>query len=172
MRVILKKDVAKLGSLGDEAEVRRGYARNFLIPQGLAVPLNRSNIKQIQHERQILAKLRADAISKHQEMARKLEDTEIVFTMKSGENGKLFGSITAKHIQDTLASQQIEIDRKKLYLATPIKTLGNHSVVVKLHSEVSANLEIKIVADTDTAVDTDEKDDKLSDKDDKPSEND
>ncbi len=146
MKVILKQDVAKLGSLGDEAEVKRGYARNFLIPQGLAVPLTRDNVKQIQHQRQILAKLRADAIAGHQEMAKKLENTEIVFTMKSGENGKLFGSVTLKHIHDALADQGIEIDRKKLHLGSPIKTLGNHIIGVKLHSEVSANLEVQITA--------------------------
>lgn len=147
MKVILKQDVAKLGSLGDEVEVKRGYARNYLIPQGYAVLLTRDNKKQIEHHRQLLAKKRADAIAQCKDLAAKLENTEIVFTMKSGESGKLFGSITQKHILDALTAQEIELDRKKLHLPSPIKTLGNHTLAVKLHTEVSAELEIKVVAE-------------------------
>ncbi|PCI30716.1 MAG: 50S ribosomal protein L9 [SAR324 cluster bacterium] len=147
MKVILKQDVAKLGSLGDEVEVKRGYARNFLIPQGYAVFLTRDNKKQVEHQRQLLAKERADAISKATVMAEQLENTEIVFTMKSGESGKLFGSVTLKHIHDALTAQGIEIERKRLHLAAPLKTLGSHNLLVKLHTEVSANLEIKVTAE-------------------------
>ena len=82
------------------------------------------------------------------ELAAQLENTEIVFVMKSGESGKLFGSITQKHIYDALTAQKIELDRKKIHLSAPIKSLGNHTLPIKLHTEVSANLEIKVTAET------------------------
>lgn len=148
MKVILKEDVFKLGSLGDEVEVKGGFARNFLIPQGKALPLTRENVKQINHQRSILAKKRADAIDQAQAFARQLEEIEIVFAMKAGESGKLFGSVTLKHIYDALAEKGIELDRKQISLSSPIKTLGNHVLPVKLHTEVNAELVIKVVAES------------------------
>jgi large subunit ribosomal protein L9 len=147
MKVILKEDVFKLGSLGDEVEVKPGYARNYLIPQGKALPFTRLNVNQINHIKNLLSKQRADAIAKAQALADKLGNTEIVFTMKAGENGKLFGSVTPKHIYDALQDQNIDLDRKKLTISVPIKTLGSHVIPVKLHTEVKAKLEIKVVAD-------------------------
>lgn len=150
MKVILKEDVYKLGSLGDEVEVKPGFARNYLIPQGKAVPFTRSNAKQVTHMKNLLAKQRADAIDKAKDLAAKLENTEIVFTMKAGESGKLFGSVTPKHIYDALQDQEIALDRRRLNLSVPIKSLGSHVIPVKLHTEVSAKLEIKVVADGET----------------------
>ena len=147
MKVILREDVFKLGSLGDEVEVKPGFARNFLIPQGKALPFTRSNVKQIEHLKKLLAKKRADAIDKAKSLAEKLENTEIVFTMKAGENGKLFGSVTQKHIFDALQEQEIDLDRKKLHISVPIKTLGSHIIPIKLHTEVNAKLDVKVVAD-------------------------
>ncbi len=147
MKVILRDDVFKLGSLGDEVEVKPGFARNYLIPQGKALLLTRSNVKQINHLKGLLAKKRADAIEKAEAIAKKIEDTEILFTMKAGESGKLFGSVTQKHVFDALTEKEIELDRKKLHISVPIKTLGNHIIPIKLHTEVSANLEVKVVAE-------------------------
>ncbi len=147
MKIILKEDVFKLGSLGDEVEVKRGFARNFLIPQGKALPLSRENVKQISHHRGLLAKKRADAIGQAQNFAKQLEEIEIIFAMKSGESGKLFGSVTQKHIYDALAEKGINLDRKQLNLSSPIKTLGSHVLPVKLHTEVNADLMIKVVAE-------------------------
>lgn len=150
MKVILKEDVFKLGSLGDEVEVKRGFARNFLIPQGKALPLTRENIKQINHHRSLLAQKRADAIEKATNFAKQLEDIEIVFAMKSGESGKLFGSVTQKHIYDALIEKGIDLDRKQLNLSGPIKHLGSHVLPVKLHTEVTADLVVKVVPETET----------------------
>lgn len=147
MKVILKEDVFKLGSLGDEVDVKPGFARNYLIPQGKALPFTRSNVKQITHLKNLLAKQRADAIAKAEALAEKLGNTEIVFTMKAGENGKLFGSVTTKHIFDALQEQNIDLDRKKLNISVPIKTLGSHIIPIKLHTEVNAQLEVKVIAD-------------------------
>lgn len=149
MKVILKEDVFKLGSLGDEVEVKRGFARNFLIPQGKALPLTRENVKQINHQRSLLAKKRADAIERAQDFAKQLEEIEIIFAMKSGESGKLFGSVTQKHIYDALAEKGIELDRKQLNLSSPIKSLGSHVLAVKLHTEVNADLVVKVVAEAE-----------------------
>ena len=147
MKIILKEDVFKLGSLGDEVEVKSGYARNYLIPQGKALLLNRENVKQISHHKSILAKKRADAIAQARSFGQKIEDAELIFTMKSGEGGKLFGSVTQKHIYDALVEAGIELDRKKLGLPSPIKNLGKHVIPVKLHTEVVSNLKIKVVAE-------------------------
>ena len=147
MKVILKEDVFKLGSLGDEVDVKSGFARNFLIPQGKALPLTRENIKQINHQRSLLAKKRADAIEQAQVLAKKLAETEIVFTMKSGENGKLFGSVTQKHIYDALVEKGVEMDRKKLHLSAPIKKTGSHELPIKLHTEVNGLLTVKVLAE-------------------------
>ena len=147
MKVILKEDVVKLGSLGDEVEVKRGYARNYLIPQGKALPLTRANIKQINHHRNLLAKKRADAIEQAQQLAQKIEDAELTFTMKSGESGKLFGSVTPKHIFDELIENGVDVDRKKLHISSPIKTLGSHLIPIRLHTEVSASLRVNVVSE-------------------------
>ncbi len=147
MKVILKEDVFKLGSLGDEVEVKPGFARNYLMPQGKALPYTRTNVKQLKHLKNLLAKERADAIEKSKAIAEKLEEAEIEFTMKSGANGKLFGSVTQKHIFDALTEQGVELDRKKLHISVPIKVTGNHVIPVKLHSEVSANLSVKVKAE-------------------------
>lgn len=149
MKVILKEDVIKLGSLGDEVEVKGGFARNYLIPQGKALPLTRVNIKQIDHQRSLLAKKRADAIEQAKAFAEKLENVEIEFSMKSGESGKLFGSVTQKHIYEALVEKGVEIERKKLHLPSPIKRLGSHVIPVKLHTEVSANLRVMVVSESE-----------------------
>ncbi len=156
MKVILKEDVHKLGSLGDEVDVKPGFARNYLLPQGKALLLTRGNVKQINHLNSILAKKRADAIDQAKGLAKKLEDLEIIFKMKSGESGKLFGSVTQKHIFEALAEQGVELDRKKLNISAPIKTLGKHKILIKLHTAVVANLEVGVVAEAVEATEGDE----------------
>ncbi len=144
MKIILTQDVPKLGSLGDELDVKPGFARNYLIPQGKAVMITRANIRQVEHRRAFLAKKREDAIESSKATARRLEEAEIVFYMKSGESGKLFGSVTQKNIGDALEELGIELDRKKLHLSGPIKSVGNHFIDIKLHTEVIAELKIQV----------------------------
>ena len=98
MKIILTQDVGKLGSLGDELKVKPGFARNYLIPQGKAVLITRANMKRLNHRRISLAKQREDAIATSKTMAKKLEEAELIFHRKSGGSGKLFGSVTQKHI--------------------------------------------------------------------------
>lgn len=147
MKVILTVDVDKLGSLGDEVDVKRGFARNYLIPQGFAAPVTRANARQIEHQRSLLAEKRKAAVDQSKDLAAKLEDLVLEFKVKAGEKGKLFGSVTQSQIFDALSEQGITLDRKKLHLGSPIKTLGTHTLPLRLHSEVSANLQLKIVAE-------------------------
>lgn len=147
MKIILTQDVDKLGSLGDELEVKNGYARNFLIPQGYALTVNRENKKFIDHQRQRLAKQRTDAIEASQALAKQLEEAKLLFAVKCGDDGKLFGSITQKHIYDALEEKGINLDKKRLHLSSPIKTLGSHNIQIKLHTEVTATMQVKVVSE-------------------------
>ncbi|MDT8448301.1 MAG: 50S ribosomal protein L9 [bacterium] len=147
MNVILTQDVYNLGSLGDEVIVKAGYARNYLIPQGFAVPVTRQNIKQIEHQRALLNKKREEAINSAKALKAKLEALDMVFKVKAGESGKLFGSVTQKNITEAIAEKGIELDKRLVTLLAPIKTLGNYDLVVKLHSEVNASMTIKVAAD-------------------------
>lgn len=152
MKIILTKDVEKLGSLGDEVEVKPGYARNYLLPHGLAVAVNRDNIKKIRHQKELLTNKRADAIQQAKDLAEKLEALELAFPVKAGEKGKLFGSVTQKHIYDAITESGLELDRKALNLPNPIKSLGSHNIPIRLHSEVAAELIIKVVEEKEEKV--------------------
>ncbi|MGK0289744.1 MAG: large subunit ribosomal protein L9 [bacterium] len=152
MKIILKQDIENLGSLGDEVVVKAGYARNYLIPENLGLPITKQNIKQLQHHRELLAKNRALAIGGAKELAEKLDDMEVIFTMKAGENGKLFGSITSKDILNALEANDIDLGKKQMSLSGPIKSLGSHNIIFKLHTEVSATLSVKIVAEKEDEV--------------------
>lgn len=147
MKVILKEDVYKLGSLGDEISVKDGYARNFLIPQSKAVPVTKGNKKMVEHHRALLAQKRKAAIDEAKAMAAKLKATDLVFKVKAGESGKLFGSVTLNQILDALHEQGIDLTKKLVNIAGHIKTLGSHSVSAKLHSEVACEFKIRVEAE-------------------------
>jgi len=147
MKVILKEDVYKLGSLGDEINVKDGYARNFLIPQSKAVPVTKGNKKMVEHHRALLAQKRKAAIDEAKDMATKLKATELVFKVKAGESGKLFGSVTLNQIIDALHEQGIDLSKKVVSIAGHIKTLGTHGVSAKLHSEVACDFKIRVEAE-------------------------
>ncbi len=145
IQVVLKDDVDNLGKSGELVRVRPGYARNYLLPRGLAALATRGNIAQVEHEKKVAtaraAKLRGDAES----VAKRLEGTVLEIAMAAGEGDKLFGSIGTKDIAEALAKKGHEIDRKKIVLADNIKTLGEHDVPVKLGYEVTATIKVKVV---------------------------
>jgi large subunit ribosomal protein L9 len=146
MKVILKEDIDNLGYTGDVVEVNRGYARNFLFPRGLAIEYSSGNLKSIEHLKKKEWEKRNREILEAKELAEKLNQLEIVFTVKAGKDGKLFGSITHKDIAQYLEDNcQIEIDRKKIEHNEPMKKIGNYQVSVRLHKEVNAQLSIKII---------------------------
>jgi large subunit ribosomal protein L9 len=144
IQVVLKDDVDNLGSSGEVVRVRPGYARNFLLPRGLAAVATRSNIAQVEHEKQVAtarsAKLRTDA----QAVAKRLEGTAIEISMQAGEGDKLFGSVGTKDVADALAKKGHTVDRKKIVMPEAIKTLGEHTVGVKLGYDVTANVKVVV----------------------------
>jgi large subunit ribosomal protein L9 len=142
--VILRADVDNLGRLGDQVSVKPGYARNYLLPQGLAMPATQSNLKVFEQERRKLeAKMdamRAEARS----LAEKIEAEPVAIEVRVGEGDKLYGSVTSPQIAEALAQKDIEIDRRKIVLEEPIRALGEYEIPVKLHPDVTANLVVYV----------------------------
>jgi large subunit ribosomal protein L9 len=144
MEVILRQDVEKLGSRGQVVKVAGGYARNFLLPKRLAVPATEANKKIVEQERQAALRREAKEKSAAEELARLISAVTLSTTQKAGEGDVLFGSVTAKDIADLLEKQGYTIDRKKIHLDAPIKTLGEHKVSIKLHRDVSAEVTVVV----------------------------
>ena len=147
MEVILRQDVQSLGKAGEMVRVKPGYARNFLLPKGLAFEATEGNKKRIAAE----SKPRDTRLASEKAEARALADrlgaATISLKGKAGEEGKLFGSITAQDIADGLKAQGLEVDRRRIELEHPIKTLGFHSVAVRLHPDVHAEVKVNVVAE-------------------------
>lgn len=147
MKVILRADVENLGSLGDVVTVKPGYGRNYLLPQGLAMLASPANIKVFEQERKKLQArrdaLRAEAIG----LQERLERLQIIIPMHVGENDKLYGSVTTSMIGDAIASEGIEIDRRRILLDAPIRSLGHHPIRVRLHPDIVAMVPVKVVSD-------------------------
>ena len=147
MKVILLEDVKGSGKTGDVVKVSDGYARNLLIPKGLAVEATPQNIKQLEKKKAAEEKKFKEDKARAQEMAEKLLKEGIVIKTKAGENGKIFGSITSKDIADALNALGYDIDKKKILLDAPIKTTGVTEVMIKLFTEVTGKVKINIVAE-------------------------
>lgn len=147
MKVILRADVENLGSLGDVVNVKPGYGRNYLLPQGLAMVASPANLKIFEQERKKLQArmdaLRAEAMG----LQGRLERLQIVIPMHVGENDKLYGSVTTSIIGDAIAAEGIDIDRRRILLDAPIRQLGYHPVRVRLHSDIIAMVPVKVVSD-------------------------
>jgi large subunit ribosomal protein L9 len=148
MEVILRDDIDKLGNRGDVIKVADGYARNFLIPKKLAVAASESNKKIVEQERQ--AHLRKDAKlqTEAQDLGRMLAGVNITITQRAGEEGQLFGSVTSTDIANALERQGYTIDRRKVQLDAPIKHTGEFKVPVRLHSQVTVEIPVNVVAES------------------------
>ncbi len=144
MEVILKQAVEKLGNQGDRVKVADGYARNYLLPKGLAVKATERNIAMLQHEKNAIEQRRQKEIKNAQKIANKIRSLSCVFKRQAGEQDKLFGSVTSQDIAHFLQEQGIAIDRKQIQLEEPIKTLGTERVPIKLHPEVIVELKVKV----------------------------
>ncbi|MDL2271497.1 50S ribosomal protein L9 [Desulfovibrio sp. OttesenSCG-928-I05] len=144
MKVILRADVENLGKLGDVVTVRPGYGRNYLLPQGMAMQATAGNLKAFELERKKL-QARMDALrAEAGDLAGKLSRAEVVITMRVGENDKLYGSVTSAMISEILESQGIEIDRRRILLDAPIRTIGEFPVRARLHADVIAEFTVKV----------------------------
>jgi large subunit ribosomal protein L9 len=147
MEVILKEEVEHLGSRGDVVKVADGYARNYLLPRKLALQATDANKAVIEQMKSAAARRSATEKVQAEELVTKLEPLTLSFTRKSGENGHLFGSVTSSDIAAELATQGFEVDRRKIQLSEPLKSVGDFKVAVKLHREVTAQLRVKVLAD-------------------------
>lgn len=146
MDIILTETVDGLGKIGDMVKVKPGYARNYLVPKGLAVEANARNLKELEHhKRQLERKLQKQTQDAELIKAR-IEKVACAFALRAGEEGKLFGSVTSQDIAAKLAEQGIEIDRKKIVLDDQIKTVGEHAVTIKLNAGVTAAAKVIVTA--------------------------
>ena len=145
MEVILREDVEKLGIRGEVVKVADGYARNFLLPKRMAVPATAANKKIVEQERQAHVRREATLKSEAQDLAKLLDGVAVTIAQKAGEMEQLFGSVTVKDIAEALEKQNFTIDRRKIHLAEPIKQLGQYPVQVKLHHDVTAEIQVSVV---------------------------
>ncbi|MAE93483.1 MAG: 50S ribosomal protein L9 [Deltaproteobacteria bacterium] len=146
VKVILREDVENLGDAGDVVAVKPGYARNFLIPTGKAIVATRSKISELEHHQRVIAEKQAKQLKDLRAAKDRLEGLSLEISAQAGEEGKLFGSVTSAQIAALVAEKGMQIDRRKIELAEPIKELGEHEVPVKLHREVIANLKVSVTA--------------------------
>ncbi len=144
MNIILKEDIPTLGKLGDIVDVSDGYARNYLLPKGVAVKSTAKNLKMLENEKKgiekKLSKIKEDAAK----LCAELETLVCVFNRKTGEDNKLFGSVTSIDIEGCLNEKGFVIDRRKILLDEPIRIIGEHTVPVKLHKDITANIKIVV----------------------------
>lgn len=145
MKLILLQNVKSLGKAGDVVNVSDGYARNMLLPKGIAVEANDKNKNDLKLKKQHEEKLAADRLQDAKELAKKLEGIKITVKMKAGENGKAFGSVSSKEIAEAAKAQHaLELDKKKIQLDEPIRTFGMHEVPIRLHPEVTGTLYVLV----------------------------
>ena len=145
MKVILTEEIRGLGTRGDVVTVKDGYARNFLLPKNLAREATPGNLKQIEHERRKWALLAQQEKDAAQKAADSVKGIKVSVTKRVGEHGQLFGSVTANEIADALEAKGVNVDKRRIELAHPIKTLGVHDVEVRLHKDVTAPIQVEVL---------------------------
>jgi len=145
MEVILRQAVDNLGHAGDVVEVSNGYARNYLLPRGFAFAATEGNKKRIEQEKSRLEAAENDRRSKAQELAAKLEEVSLSFSARVGEEGKLFGSVTAADIAQQLEAQGLHVEKRMIDLHDPIRALGVYRVPVRLHADVKPEIKVWVI---------------------------
>ena len=145
MRVILKSEVSKLGDAGDIVKVSDGYGRNFLIPRGLAIPASEGSVRELEHQKRVAEAIRRKKLQGAQALAKQLEGTAVSIRRETGEDEKLFGSVTNRDIAQALAAEGLEIDRRAIQLDEPIRSIGLFNVPVRLHKDVTAQVRVYVI---------------------------
>lgn len=146
MKVILEKDVKSLGKKGDVVNIAEGYGRNYLLPRALAVEATEGNVKKVTTEKKTQENKRDKALKEAQEKVGRIDGQKLQISVKVGDAGKLFGSITSQEIADRLKKQyKVEIDKRKIDLSEPIKNLGKYTIVVRVHPKVQATIVVHVV---------------------------
>jgi large subunit ribosomal protein L9 len=146
VHLVLREDVHRLGDAGDLVSVKPGYARNYLLPQGKASLATSARIKELEHQKRVISEKLAKDQSDLEALKSKLEATALCFSAQAGEEGKLFGSVTAAQVAEQLAEKGLNIDRRKIALDEPIRSLGEHEVGVRLRREMIALVKVRVEA--------------------------
>ncbi|MBI4444605.1 MAG: 50S ribosomal protein L9 [Acidobacteria bacterium] len=152
MQVILIDDVFHLGRRGEVVRVAEGYGRNYLIPKKLAIPVTPGNLKMIEQQQLAFARKEAKFRGEAELLANELNQLHVILSRKAGETGVLFGSVTSKDLTDLLEQNGIHLDRRRILLQQPVKTIGNHRISVLLHSDVKAELLLSVVVEGDETI--------------------
>jgi large subunit ribosomal protein L9 len=147
MEVILKEDIVNLGKIGDVVRVRDGYARNYLLPRGLVLIANKKNIKTFEHQKKLVADQKQKVIRHAQAVSGELAGVALTIAMRTGEEGKLFGSVTNIQIEKALKAKGLTVDRRKIHLDEPIKVLGDYEIPVRLSADLTVPLKVSVVAE-------------------------
>ncbi|MFQ5667259.1 MAG: 50S ribosomal protein L9 [Candidatus Binatia bacterium] len=147
MEVILREDVPDLGIIGDVVKVKPGYARNYLLPRGLAVVAERRNIRALEHQKRVVAEKRASEQRQEQTVAERFSTLRLVVRARAGQEGKLFGSVTNIDVEKALAAQGFVLERRRIRLEEPIKSVGEHVVPVHLGAGVNAHVTVVVEAE-------------------------
>jgi len=145
MDLILREDVDKVGVRGQVVHVAAGYARNFLLPKKLAVPATEANKKIVEQERQSHLRKEAKQKTEAEDLNKMLNGVTVTIAQKAGENDQLFGSVTVKDVADALEKKNFTVDRRKIQLDEPIKQLGEHKLMIRLHRDVNAEVTVNVV---------------------------
>jgi len=148
MEVILKEDIVNLGKIGEIVRVRDGYARNYLLPRGLVLEANKKNLKTFEHHKKLVGDQKQKIVRQAHSVGDQLNGVSLVIPMKVGEEGKLFGSVTNIHIEKALKAKGLNVDRRKIQLAEPIKSAGDYEVPVRLSAELTVPLKVSVVSES------------------------
>ena len=147
MEVILKEDIVNLGKIGDIVRVRDGYARNYLLPRGLVLEASKKNLKTFEHHKKLVGDQKQKVIRQAQAVGDQLNGVALMIPMKVGEEGRLFGSVTNIHIEKALKAKGLDVDRRKIQLAEPIKIAGEYDVPVRLSGDLTVPLKVSVVSE-------------------------
>ena len=147
VNLILQEDVPALGDAGDLVKTKVGYARNYLLPKGKAILATESKIKQLEHNKRVVEEKLAKQLKDLSALRDRLQNLALSFVAKSGEEGKLFGSVTSAHVAAMLSEKGFEIDRRKIALSEPIKEVGDHKVPIRLRGELVAEVTVSVTAE-------------------------
>jgi large subunit ribosomal protein L9 len=147
MKLILREDVYNLGKSGEVVNVKDGYARNFLLPRNLAMLANAANVRQLEHEKQVIELRQQKLKGSAEEQAKKLSAVSVKIARKVGEQDKLFGSVTALDIAEALAKEGQKVDRRLIHLPEPIKAVGSYEVELRLHRDVATRIKVDVVGE-------------------------
>ena len=142
VKVILREDVGRLGNAGELVSVKPGFARNFLVPQGKATLATDSNIKELEHNQRVIAERLARELKDLRATSHKLKSMVVEVEKRAGDDGKLFGSVTSANIADLIEEKGVKLDRRKIQMPESIKEVGEHTIAIKLHSEVETSVKL------------------------------